>query len=139
MGNMILMKNPANGSIVEVSEKAFDVIWEKRGWTIVNPYEMKGERAAKENAVETPDDELSYPDDPEPVILTEPSTSPDHPTPDDPYPDLIDSESIPLPTLEDMDESDLRAVAADLGIENADDLTANELRSLIGNTPEFYA
>jgi hypothetical protein len=49
-----------------------------------------------------------------------------------------DPEKTRLPVLETVSEPELRGIAEDLGIERADDLTGNELRSLISNTPDFY-
>lgn len=33
---MVKIKNPADGSIGETTEEAFDLVWEPRGWTKVD-------------------------------------------------------------------------------------------------------
>lgn len=49
-----------------------------------------------------------------------------------------DPEGTRLPVLNTIEESELRAMARELGIDGAEDLTANELRSLLDDAPEFY-
>ena len=105
----VRMKHPDREDVVEVAERAFDVIWSKKGWELVNPYLEDLETGEDEDL----GDSFST----------------------DSYTDPTDTR---IPTLETMEEEELREVAEELGIEGHDVLTANELRSLIGNTPEFY-
>lgn len=110
MGN-VRMTHPDREDTVEVTERAFDVLWKKKGWKLVNPYD---EIVFDEETGTEPEEESNFEEsDPDPVEHR-------------------------IPTLESMEEEELREVAAELGIEGHDVLTANELRSLIGNTPEFY-
>lgn len=104
----VKMRHPDREDVVEVTERAFDVLWSKKGWELVNPYledlEMENEDLGDSFSTD------SY---------TDPANT-------------------RIPTLEAMEEDELREVAEELGIEGHDVLTANELRSLIGNAPVFY-
>lgn len=113
----VKMRHPERDDVVTVSERAYDVIWKKKGWELVNPYSEGQEFVEDEEVDSGVDSGVDYEIDDE--------------TDTDPV-------SSRIPTLETIEEEELRELAAELGIEGHDVLTANELRSLIGNTPEFY-
>jgi len=115
----VLMRHPDRKDVIEVTERAYDQVWEAKGWELVNPYAspLIPEDNPQIEVVES-FDATTF----EAAELTPPSDPPE----------------TRIPVLESMPESELRDVAEDLGIEGWRDLSANELRSLIGNTPDFY-
>lgn len=117
------MRHPDNpNNIVEVSERAFEYVWEKKGWVAVSSFVVE-----EPPTIQPPDDieDVEGEDVEDADLESEPIDT--------------DPEATRIPVLENMTDAALREVAADLGIEGHDQLTANELRSLVSNTPEFYA